>query len=115
MWVAVVDVPEPGGDGSGPGGDGPADLGDRPADPGADEPADVGGTVYLAPLPDGPVTVLTGASAVLYRALLSEEDPVARVARDLGVPTEEVDPEAVREFAEELREGGFIAPRTRDC
>lgn len=68
-----------------------------------------GGVVYLAPLPDGPVVVLTGVSAVLYRALTGgSEDVVEEVARGLGVRPEDIDPETLSEFAEELCEAGLV-------
>ncbi|MCK0112233.1 hypothetical protein MWU75_08800 [Ornithinimicrobium sp. F0845] len=113
VGVAVVDVPDVA-EQDQPVDGAPAPDRDQPVDGGATR--EIGGVVYLAPLPDGPVAVLAGASAVLYRALVATggEDPVARVARDLGVPVEEVDPEAIQEFAEELREGGFIIPRAPD-
>ena len=48
-----------------------------------------GGVVYLAPLPDGPVVVLEGVSAVLYRALTAASgDVVQEVARRVGVPAD---------------------------
>lgn len=73
---------------------------DAPDEPVDDQP---GGVVYLGPLPHGPVRVLSGASAVLYRALVAHpEDPVAAVAAGLGVEPHEIDPEAIVEFADEL-------------
>jgi hypothetical protein len=79
-----------------------------------DAPEDVadgqrGGVIYLAPLPDGPLRVLSGASAVLYRALVDpHDDPAVRVARELGVAPEDVDPEAIMEFADELVQQGLL-------
>ena len=68
-----------------------------------------GGVVYLAPLPDGPLRVLSGASAVLYRALVDpHDDPAVRVARELGVAPEDVDADAVAEFADELVREGLL-------
>jgi len=100
VGVAVVDVP---------------DADEQPSEAGGEHPADgsavpeAGGVVYLAPLPDGPVAVLSGASAVLYRALVAGDgDPVARVSRDLGVSPEDVDAEAIDDFADELVEAGLI-------
>lgn len=99
VGVAVVDLPD--GDGR------PAGGTSSPS-----ETPEAGGVVYLAPLPNGPVAVLTGVSAVLYRALVAPDgEPVDHVARALGVPPDEVDPEAVTEFAEELREAGLIVRR----
>lgn len=70
----------------------------------------MGATVYLAPLPDGPVTVLTGVAAVTYLALAAgEADPSAEVARELGVAPEDVDMVGVWEFAEELHQAGLLA------
>lgn len=68
-----------------------------------------GGVVYLAPLPDGPLRVLSGASAVLYRALVDpHDDPAVRVARELGVAAEDVDPDAITDFADELVQEGLL-------
>lgn len=73
---------------------------DAPDEPVEDQP---GGVVYLGPLPHGPVRMLSGASAVLYRALTAHpEDPVAAVAAGLGVEPGEIDLEAIVEFADEL-------------
>lgn len=79
-----------------------------------DEPVDDqrGGVVYLGPLPRGPVRVLSGASAVLYRALVAHpEDPVAAVAAGLGVELHEIDLEAIVEFADELVQAGLLVRR----
>lgn len=85
---------------------------DVEAAPEEDEEAP-GGVVYLAPLPDGPVVVLEGVSAVLYRALTAASgDVVEEVARRLGVPPEDIDPETITEFAQELRDAGLVVRPT---
>ena len=82
---------------------------DAPDEPVEDQP---GGVVYLASLPHGPLRVLSGASAVLYRALVDQhEDPAARVAADLGVDPQDIDPEAIVEFADELVQAGLLVRR----
>lgn len=100
--MAVVDVPAP--PSGAVGGSAPLHA------PSADGVP--GGVVYLAPLPGGPVVVLTGVSAVLYRALTAPDgDVVESVARGLGVSVEDIDPETVAEFAEELRDAGLLVSR----
>lgn len=102
--VGVVDVPD----------DSPipAEASDLRTEPAASDPEGRGGVVYLGQLPDGPITVLTGPSAVLYRALVETvESPrarVASVAHGLGVDPQSVDAEAITEFAEELVAAGLL-------
>lgn len=81
-----------------------------------DQPAAVtgdgspGGVVYLGPLPDGPVVVLQGVAAVIYRAAVSDTgtDLVELVAAGLGVEPAEVDGEEVEQFLTELHERGLL-------
>lgn len=114
--------------GAQPSGPGPETSGVGPVTPGwarahgvavvdaPDEPVDdqPGGVIYLGPLPHGPVRVLAGASAVLYRALVAHpEDPVAAVAAGLGVEPHEIDLEAIAEFADELVAAQLLVRRER--
>ena len=51
------------------------------------------GTVYAAPLPDGPPFVLAGAAAVVWRAVAQGgtlDDVTRRVADEVGSPAEVV-------------------------
>ena len=69
------------------------------------------GTIYLAPLPDGPAVVLRGASAVIYREVTAGgQDPLAaRIARALGVPVDSVQQDVVDAFVSELLAAGLLA------
>lgn len=77
------------------------------------------GTIYLAPLPDGPAVVLRGASAVIYREVTAGgqdplaaggQDPLAaRIARALGVPVDLVQQDVVDAFVSELLAAGLLA------
>lgn len=102
--VGVVDVPDHSPI--------PTEASDLRTEPAGSAPEGRGGVVYLGQLPDGPITVLTGPSAVLYRALVARvESPrarVARVAHGLGVDPQSVDAEAITEFAEELVAAGLL-------
>lgn len=69
-----------------------------------------GGVVYLGPMPDGPVVVLQGVAAVIYRAAVSDTgtDLVELVAAGLGVGPTEVDGEEVEQFLSDLHERGLL-------
>lgn len=72
----------------------------------------VGGVLYLGPLPEGPVVVLEGVAAVIYRAATSdhETDLVELIAAGLGVDPEEVDAQEVEAFLTELAERRLLEP-----
>lgn len=58
---------------------------------------------YAAPLPDGPITVLRGVTAVVYRVLLGgPADPRAAVANALGVDSAEIDETALADLIDDL-------------
>jgi hypothetical protein len=74
-----------------------------------------GGTVYAAHLPEGPIQVLTGVSAVVFTACTEagDEPLLPRVSAALGVDETDVDSQALEEFLDELAAGGLLT-RTRD-
>lgn len=67
-------------------------------------------TVYAAHLPEGPIQVLTGVSAVVFSACAEPGDQalLPRVAAALGVDEAEVDTEALEEFLDELAATGLL-------
>lgn len=72
---------------------------------------DEGDVVYVAALPLGPIAVLDGAAAVIWRALVAgnREGTPSRVADAVGVAPEEVRL-AVEEFLAHLAENGLLPP-----
>ena len=66
--------------------------------------------LYLAPLPDGPVTVLNGVAALVYEELVSSEPGtiVERLATHLGVSVDDVDRTAVHDLTTELVAMGLL-------
>ena len=72
------------------------------------------GTVYAAPLPDGPPFVLAGAGAVIWLSLAEGgtlEEVTQRVADDVGSPTEVVTAD-VATFVAGLVDAGLVVRRT---
>ncbi len=69
-----------------------------------------GDTVYAAHLPEGPIQVLTGVSAVVFSACAGPGDVplLSRVAASLDVDETDVDPEALEEFLDELAVAGLL-------
>lgn len=64
--------------------------------------------VYVASLPDGPIMVLTGAAALTYRVLRARSlHPHEELAAALGVEVQDLDQEALQDFAAELAERGL--------
>ena len=83
----------------------------RPArDVGVVAPAD-GVSVYLARLPDGPVLVLEGVAATIWREATTgpEQGWVARVASAFDEAEEDVDAD-VRGFVADLEARGVLEP-----
>lgn len=74
--------------------------------------ADTGPVVYAAPLPQGPVTVLQGVTAVVFEATAGREaepDELAPVvAKELGVSEQDIDTEVLAELLEELAGFGLL-------
>lgn len=70
---------------------------------------DGAGPVYLAKLPDGPIVVLEGAGALIFRELTSASDErwLGRVAAAVGQHEADVAP-AVEEFVADLRARGLV-------
>lgn len=64
--------------------------------------------LYLAHLPDGPIMVLTGPAAALYRAVVAGAQPVAALAVALEVDADEIDAEGVEELLAEWVDGGLL-------
>lgn len=70
---------------------------------------DDGIVVYVASLPRGPIAVLDGTAAVIWRALAPDDivGTVARVAVSVGAGVEEVRP-VVEEFVARLGDAGLL-------
>lgn len=64
--------------------------------------------LYLAHLPDGPIMVLRGPSAALYRAVVASAEPVAALADALEVDPQEIDGEGVAELLTEWVDQGYL-------
>ena len=86
----------------------------RPADVAVvdGEPASDGGpaTLYLAHLPNGPLLILEGSAASIWRAAVSsagDSDLVERVADQTGVAPEEIRAD-VSDFVEDLVAQGLL-------
>ena len=72
------------------------------------------GTVYAAPLPDGPPFVLAGAGAVIWLSLAAGgtlQEVTQRVADDVGSPAEVVTAD-VATFVAGLLDAGLVVHRT---
>ena len=72
-----------------------------------------GGALYLAPLPDGPVVVVSGVAADLYLAVVEQPAPDLaelrrRLAARVGVGVDEVDDEAVTELLDWFLAEGLL-------
>lgn len=65
--------------------------------------------LYLAALPGGPIIVLSGAAAALYRAVVDGADPVSALASALAVEEAEIDEEGVRELLTEWIEQDLLS------
>jgi hypothetical protein len=80
----------------------------RPA-PDSAVSADGPGLVFLANLPDGPIVVLEGVAALIYRVLAdgTSDDWVAAVADAVGESRDEVAP-AVEAFVDDLLARGLL-------
>ena len=67
-------------------------------------------TVYAAHLPDGPIQVLTGVSAMVFTACAEpgDEPLLPRVFAALGVDEADVDTEVLEEFLDELAAAGLL-------
>ena len=65
--------------------------------------------IFLARLPDGPLVVLEGSSAVIWQAATTSGrgDLVSRVAESTGAPADEIGGEVER-FVGELVARGFL-------
>lgn len=79
-----------------------------------DEAASEGGppTVYIARVPDGPLLVLEGSAALIWRAAVSSaagSDVGDRVAAEVGVAAAEIR-EEVENFLVELISQGLLEP-----
>jgi hypothetical protein len=83
------------------------DASEDPADP-----ADPGGLgrVYLTTLPDGPLVVLEGSSALIWRQAQEEGDLVTSVARLVGENPQAIRAEVER-FVEALVAHGLLEHR----
>lgn len=70
---------------------------------------DQGEVVYVATLPRGPIAVLDGTAAVIWRAVVAGEPSgtVARVADAVGLGEEEIRP-TVEEFLAHLVDAGLM-------
>lgn len=66
--------------------------------------------VYVAPLPDGPITVLEGVAALIWvEACAGERGTVsARVARSLLPPPAERIEQEIDRFVDDLVDHGFL-------
>lgn len=73
---------------------------------GAEEPT---ADLYLAGLPEGPIIVLGGAAAALYRAVVDGADPVPALAAALEVDQGEIDGEVVAELLAEWVDAGLLS------
>jgi hypothetical protein len=74
------------------------------------------GTVYVATVPAGPLVVLGGPAAAVWRAAVGEDatgddeaDVVERVAEASGVPASEIRTE-VEAFVADLLARGYLEP-----
>lgn len=72
-----------------------------------------GGALYLAPLPDGPVVVVSGVAVDLYLAVVEQPAPDLaelrrRLATRVGVGAEEVDDEGVTELLDWFLAEGLL-------
>ncbi|WP_134772035.1 hypothetical protein [Ornithinimicrobium flavum] len=65
--------------------------------------------LYLARLPEGPIVVLGGPAAALYRAAETGEDPVPALAVALEVEDEEIDREGVEDLLAEWVGQGLLS------
>ncbi|MPN34148.1 hypothetical protein SDC9_181641 [bioreactor metagenome] len=71
-------------------------------------------TVFVAPVPDGPIYTLTGVSAVIWAAAGSQTANVAqRVATELDVPETDIAGQ-VAQFIDELCGLGLLEPLPTD-
>jgi hypothetical protein len=70
---------------------------------------DDGEAVYVASLPRGPIAVLDGPAAVIWRAFVAgnRETTASRVAEAAGVGPDDVRP-AVEEFLSQLDQAGLL-------
>lgn len=68
-----------------------------------------GGVVYLAPLPDGPITVLQGTAAAIWREAQgrSRADVVRSLARDLDTSAPSIEGD-VNAFIDVLIESSLL-------
>lgn len=81
---------------------------------GRQEESPEGVPVYLARLPQGPLVVLEGSAAVIWRAATREGAPsevVRTVAEELGTAQEDIRAD-VESFLEELVREGLLEPAT---
>lgn len=67
--------------------------------------------LYVAHLPDGPIVVVSGVAAALYRAVAAGEELIPTLAASLEVPETDIDTEAVAELLDWFMSEGLLERR----